>query len=496
VKSASIDISRELGVGFEKFLHSFKRRAMVNAVKAWRDISTTTRLKITGEVQPGLKSKEEAAFILKQMRQCLDHKGGEVSARKKAAELGQTYLTLNESGKRKFMKILAEDFAIDDTKISEAVVMWQKSRSKRELHNSRKKLQAALQPDSLNILRQFTALPNGVKFLVDLRADLMDQQIGSATKDSSTDAPIDGLTELANDLRNLLAAWFDIGLLDMERISWDSPAALLEKLIAYEAVHEIKSWNDLKNRLDSDRRCFAFFHSKMPLEPLIFVEVALVNGIASNVQDLLDESKPVGDAKEADTAIFYSISNAQKGLSGISFGNFLIKRVVERLSESLPNIKTFATLSPMPGFAKWLNQSLKSEEVTLFTAQEIRYFKAYVGNRESVAVLIAEKLSRNWELEPKDFQAEFVKLITRLAAKYLQTKGADGKAIDAVANFHLSNGARIERINWLADSSPKGMKQSYGLMVNYLYKLSDIEDNHEHYTSKGTIAASRTVKAL
>ena len=208
-------------------------------------------------------------------------------------------------------------------------------------------LRRALEPPRLRLLTQFTTIPDGRKFLVDLRGFLL-----KVRRDDKLLAALDA------DLRGLLAAWFDIGFLELQRIDWNSPAVLLEKLVGYEAVHEIRSWRDLKNRLDSDRRCYAFFHPRMPGEPLIFVEVALVKGLAGSVQKLLDEKAPVLDPREADTAIFYSISNCQQGLAGISFGNFLIKRVVEELSGELRSLKTFATLSPIPGFRAWLDEKL------------------------------------------------------------------------------------------------------------------------------------------
>ena len=206
-------------------------------------------------------------------------------------------------------------------------------------------LRAALEPPRITLLRQFNALPEGVKFLVDRRAELIDL--------GQRDPVLHGLEE---DLKRLLANWFDIGFLELKRITWESPAALLEKLMAYEAVHEIRGWTDLKNRLEADRRCFAFFHPRMPDEPLIFVEVALVSGMAGDIHALLDEAAPIGDPHSADTAIFYSISNCQRGLAGISFGDFLIKRVVDALATELPRLKVFATLSPVPGFRAWLEQ--------------------------------------------------------------------------------------------------------------------------------------------
>ena len=272
------------------------------------------------------------------MRACLAGRGGEVSARNRAAKLAETYLELDEAGRKEFLRTLAS-FDSDPDAVATAYAAVQAATDPAERATAKAALRRALEPPRLRLLTQFTTIPDGRKFLVDLRGFLLKMR-----RDDKL------LAALEADLRGLLAAWFDIGFLELQRIDWNSPAALLEKLVGYEAVHEIRSWRDLKNRLDSDRRCYAFFHPRMPGEPLIFVEVALVKGLAGSVQRLLDEKAPVLDPREADTAIFYSISNCQQGLAGISFGNFLIKRVVEELSAEFRNLKTFATLSPIPGF--------------------------------------------------------------------------------------------------------------------------------------------------
>jgi malonyl-CoA decarboxylase len=300
------------------------------------------------------------------------------------------------------------------------------------------------------------------------------------------------LTGLDQDMRALLAGWFDEGFLEVRRITWDSPASLLEKLMVYEAVHEIRGWSDLKNRLEADRRCFAYFHPRMPDEPLIFVEVALVQGMADNVQSLLDETAPVGDPQSADTAIFYSISNCQRGLSGISFGDFLIKRVVDRLNAELPHLTRYATLSPMPGFRAWLEQRSAEEGDDLLTPVERRVIEALPS--APTDHMLTNLLARpDWYEDLAVAQAIKTPML-RLAARYIiNEKTPRGRALDGVAHFHLSNGARLERINWLGDLSPKGLQQSAGLMINYLYQLDDIEENHEAYTGEGRVTASQTV---
>ena len=322
-----------------------------------------------------------------------------------------------------------------------------------------------------------------MKFLVDLRAELID---------FAKDEP--ALAGLEEDLKGLLAAWFDIGFLELRRITWDSPAALLEKLVAYEAVHAIRSWRDLKNRLDSDRRCFAFFHPRMPDEPLIFVEVALVDGLAGNVQRLLDTRAETSDPRAADTAIFYSISNCQQGLAGISFGNFLIKRVAEQLARDLPSIKNFATLSPIPGLRAHIDGRLKNEGDSALTASEIASLMPVTSEARGAAA-VAMLLSRpNWWEVPAVDKA-LKPILTRLAANYLTSVDEKGRALDRVAHFHLGNGAIVERLNWQGDMSANGLKQSYGMMVNYLYELDKVEAQHEAF-SKGQVITARGVGTL
>jgi malonyl-CoA decarboxylase len=329
-------------------------------------------------------------------------------------------------------------------------------------------------------------LPEGVKFLVDLRAELL-----RFMKEDKT------LGGLEADLKALLTAWFDVGFLDLRRITWESPAALLEKLSVYEAVHEVRSWIDLKNRLDSDRRCFAFFHPRMPSEPLIFVEVALVNGMAANVQALLDEKAPLVDPRQADTAIFYSISNAQQGLVGISFGGFLIKRVAEQLAAEFPRLSTLATLSPLPGFRAWLDEQFAEGAPGMLDKGERKTLTTALGRENINKGELKQTLASNdWVKHPKLASSLEAPLMRQAARYLLEAKREDGKALDPVANFHLSNGARVERLNWRADTSKKGLRQSVGLMVNYQYRLDDIEANHEAYEGEGKVLASSAVAGL
>src|SRR5438132_12270640 len=317
-------------------------RTLANLRSAWREIAGSARGVLSGAPRPDLPP-DDAVRLRQQVLSCLDGRGGEVTARARAAQLGRTYLALNESGRQRFLRLLAEEFDTDHAMVDDCCALVAAAADHAARAAAERALRTALLPPRVTLLRQFNALPEGVKFLVDRRAELIAMGNGDP-----------GLRGLADDLRDLLANWFDIGFLELQRITWDAPASLLEKLMAYEAVHEIRGWTDLKNRLEADRRCFAFFHPRMPDEPLIFVEVALVSGIAGNIDTLLDEAAPIGNPQAADTAIFYSISHCQRGLVRISFGDFLIKRVVDALTSELPRLKTFATLSPLPGFRAWL----------------------------------------------------------------------------------------------------------------------------------------------
>jgi len=451
---------------------------------AWRDIAAQARGAISGAPKPEL-SRDDAERLRKQLRDCLDDRGGVVRSRARAADLGRTYLALNGTGRERFLKLLAAEFDIDHQAVAGLGERLVRAKENAERRKIERELRVALEPPRTKLLTHFNALPEGVKFLVDMRAEL----IGLSAHDAL-------LSGLERDLKGLLASWFDVGFLELTRITWDAPAALLEKLIVYEAVHEIRSWTDLKNRLEADRRCFAYFHPRMPEEPLIFVEVALVGGMSDNVQSLLDEAAPVGDPAEADTAIFYSISNCQRGLAGISLGDFLIKRVVDSLAAELPHLKTYATLSPIPGFRAWLDKRIPEEGEGLLTAAERKAMQLLLP-AELATLGLDELLSRpRWHAEEPVAQAVKAPLL-RLAARYLMTeKTPRGRALDPVAHFHLTNGARMERLDWLADLSAKGLQQSAGMMINYLYRQAEIEGNHEAYTGEGQVAASAAIARL
>ncbi len=462
-----------------------RRKTVVSLLRTWQEVRGTAlhAIGMDSPIRPSLP-KPDIKPLKEQMQSCFESPGGEITARAHTAELGRIYLGLNEDGRGKFLRLLAEDFDVDHAQIATIAQKYAKCEEGEGRLKLEMELRQALVSPRSTILRQFTALPDGFKFLVNLRADLM-PLIGKDAK----------LAGLEYDLKSILSSWFDVGLLDLVELTWNSPAAVLEKLIEYEAVHRVNSWDDLKNRLDADRRVFAFFHNKMPTEPLIFVHVALVEGMSDNVQALLDEASPLSDAAKADTAIFYSISNAQKGLAGISFGNFLIKRVVAKLSEEMPHIKTFATLSPIPSMRSWLDPQLTKGDEKLLTSKEATNLRKLSGE-ENAAQGLKKLLDTAWHKDSK--LADALKpTLMRLCAKYLlEAKGKDGvKPLDPVSNFHLFNGARLERLNWLGDTSSKGMKQAAGMMVNYHYKLSHIDENHEEFVTNGKIVAARQVRS-
>jgi malonyl-CoA decarboxylase len=428
--------------------------------------------KLRSLIKPGDRAEtlntKGLEHLRSQLQECADGQGGEVSARSRAARLAETYLGLNDAGRQQFLKLIALEFGPDPDKVAAAHAAYQAAVGTPSQWKAEAALRHAMRSSRIRILTQFNAMPQGVKFLVDLRADLLRYLENDKE-----------LAVLDRELESRLSAWFDVGFLELQRITWNSPAALLEKLIEYEAVHEIRSWTDLKNRLDSDRRLYAFFHPRMPAEPLIFVEVALTDQLAGNVQALLDESAPVFDHRKADTAIFYSISNTQVGLRGVSFGSFLLKRVIDDLKRDFPRLDCFATLSPMPGLASWVRKN-----------------PAVLG--ECGVELPLETLSTAaWADDAKLARSQRDALL-RLGARYLAVakQGSGPLPADPVARFHLGNGARIERLNYLADISAKGFRQSFGLMVNYLYAPDDLEDNLEAFASQGTVAMSATVRRL
>ena len=467
---------------------TFIDKTIANLWRAWDELASSTVKYISGKPRPDLP-QDDLDKVMVEVNNCIKGKSDEASLRARAAEIGKIYLELNQDGRSKFLRALATSFDVDREVVDEKIQDVLTAGENIELRlQAEQKLKMSLQPPWRSLLGRFTTLPDGVKFLVDMRTEML-----ALVKDYPE------ISGLSNDLRSMLSAWFDIGLLELTRIEWSSPAILLEKLIAYESVHAIRSWADLKNRLGPDRRCFGFFHPNMPSEPLIFVQVALVRGISDNIDRLLDESNSSSDQRDADTAIFYSISNAQRGLDGISFGNFLIKMVVEKLSLESANLKTFATLSPIPGFANWLNEQLELSHKDLLKPADRKNLVKYTKQTVDASILkdLIPKLDgigdNNHQQLFKDLEAPLI----RLATEYLcYAKNRRGKAKDPVAHFHLSNGASVFRLNWAADTSTKGKRQSFGIMVNYNYNLKEIQSNSSSYESAQNIATSALIKTI
>jgi malonyl-CoA decarboxylase len=371
---------------------------------------------------------------------------GEASGVAIAADLLRLYETAGKEDRARFFLALAQDFNPDRACLAAA---WERFQA--EGWDTYPGLASAIEAPRQELFRRLNLAPGGTAALVGMRADLLAMR------------GLSGAARVEADLAHLLQSWFNRGFLSMRAINWSSPASLLERVIRYEAVHDIRDWNDLRSRVDpSDRRCYAFFHPAIPDDPLIFVEVALTQSVPGSIQTLLAADRVPLASADATTAVFYSISNCQPGLRGISFGHFLIKQVATDLKREIPTLERFVTLSPIPGFMSWL----RTHDSTL-----------------------AEQLDGKAELH-RD------RLLPYALHYFLEVKNEDGRPIDPVARFHLGNGARLEQLNWMGDSSEKGLRQSAGMMVNYLYDLPAIEELHERYANRGSVATGKPVRHL
>jgi malonyl-CoA decarboxylase len=391
---------------------------------------------------------------------------GEASGVAIAAEILARYRDLDEAGRIEFLKVLAEGYGPDQARLDAAIQAYQANpgpRTSRSVH-------AAAEPRRQELIRRLNLAPGGTAGLVRMREELLRQR-----------ASVPNFEGLDADFAHLFQSWFNRGFLVLRRIDWTTPANILQKIIDYEAVHEIRDWEDLRGRLEpADRRCFAFFHPQLVDEPLIFVEVALTSAIPGSIAEVLsDKRKPIS-TDQANTAVFYSISNCQEGLRGISFGNFLIKQVVDELSRELPTLDTFVTLSPAPGFAQWIVEQRAAPRSSALPQDTL------------------SALSRldepNWWSDETAVEALGEPVLAAAACYLLRAKNREDKPADPVARFHLGNGARLDRLNWPADLSAKGLRQAHGLMVNYLYDLDEIERNHEEFLETGAIAAAPSVR--
>lgn len=373
------------------------------------------------------------------------------------------YQKLDGQQKLKYFKGLAQNMGPDYQEIKNAAVSYLENQDEKTLN----KLSISLNSRRRELFIRMNMAPDGTLALVDLRKDLL----SFLTKHPEL-KPVD------DDLKKLLTEWFNPGFLELRRIDWDTEASILEKIIRYETVHNIENWSDLKQRLVESKRCFAYFHPALEDEPLIFVEVALTKGISKSVQDILHDASD--KSKKWDSAIFYSINNCQLGLRGIPLGNFLIKMAATEIAKDLPNIKRFSSLSPVPGFSQWLIDVLNSES------------KKPDKETESLKML----LNPDWTKQEEHFR-KLKKPLKKACARYLvEEKNSSGQPLNSVARFHFGNGAELYRINWMGNISPYGLERSFGLMVNYLYDLKHLEENHENYVRKGELAISKGIRGL
>jgi malonyl-CoA decarboxylase len=434
-------------------------RMLDSILEAGRDILERSR----ADKRPHSGSPEDLG---EQCRELLNHRG-EASGIFLASEILAAYEVLPLEGRLLFFGLLSKDFSADPDAVIQAAESYRSEPSFERLTRVVKAAEAPRQ----KLFRRLNMAPGGTSRLVKMRGHLLE------VLDERPE-----LQPLDSDLRHLLIAWFNRGFLVLDRIDWSSSANVLEKIIEYEAVHEINGWDDLRGRLDEDRRCFAFFHPAMPDDPLMFVEVALTNSGVTAIRQLIASDREAEDPRQATTATFYSISNCHRGLQGISFGNFLIKQVTEELRNDPGTIEHFETLSPVSGFRPWLESTALIEETPESLMEDLNLGRSF--------------LQGGHDLLEADSSEQVRDVFLRLCAHYLLNEKRDGKPLDSVARFQLGNGASLDRINWAADNSPTGMDRSAGIMVNYVYRLDEIEKNHEAYFAEGEIAASSTIQKL
>ena len=388
---------------------------------------------------------------------------GEASGTALASQILDSYLALNDDERLGTLLLLDTAFAPDADTLSAAA----RSYADNPDDQTYRALANAIEAPRQELFRRLNMAPGGTTAIVGMR-----QLVLARLREHPELKPFE------HDLKHLLVSWFNRGFLQFEQIDWRTPAVILEKLIAYEAVHEIQGWDDLRRRLADDRRCFGFFHPALPDEPLIFVEVALTHGLAGEIHTLIDTAPDEQKKQQPDTAIFYSISNCQTGLAGISFGNFLIKQVADAVKKEFSGITQFATLSPIPGFRKWLDDVLVRDTPDWLSEDDI------------------DLLNRSDWRDNELIRQQLKPALMNLCARYLIEEKRNGRPLDPVARFHLGNGASVERLNWAADLSDKGIEQSTGMMVNYLYDSEQIVRNHEAYVRDGIVAASSAVTKL
>lgn len=442
--------------------------------------SMRERLASSSHLKSEAMSPRMLRRVLEDLRTTIDPRISEVEGGRRAQVIVERYARATLARRRDMWLLMSEMFMADPDKVKAAQSKFAAAVGTPDEAAAEVQYRRATVSPRRRLLQRFSVLPQGIRFLVDLRAEMQ-----PALKQDKR------LQALDVEMEYMFSTWFDVGFLELQRISWDSPASLVEKLIKYEAVHDIRSWDDVKNRLDSDRRCYGFFHPRLPGEPLIFVEVALIEDMADSITPLLDEKAAASDLDKATWAIFYSISNTQLGLKGVSFGDSLIKRVVETLSKEFPRLRHFSTLSPIPGLRRWLEQNAQ-RLLEMTPEKERAELGRAVGFEPPGTSHMLQAMDRVATL---DARSPLRRWLLHCAAHYLSNELIEGKPLDPVARFHLGNGARVERLNWMGDPSDKGLKQSYGLMVNYLYDLKRL-DRHRAQLADGRIAVASAVEEL
>ena len=437
VEQHSSDEQRLSGAGLSGLLSS--------VISAGRDILARRR-------QNALEAP--SSDLLAKSKQLIHHRG-EASGLALACEVVADYQALDSANRHLFFEALADDFSADSDAVLAAAERYKLDPSESNLAN----LSRAAEAPRIKLFRRMNMAPEATPVLVKMRAAMI-QELGDLPQ----------LKAVETDLKHQFISWFNRGFLELRVIDWNTPASILERIIQYESVHAIQGWNDLRARLSGNRMCFAFFHPAMPDDPLVFVEVALTEGIPDAIGPLIDQTKDDYAEGTPDTVVFYSISNCHPGLAGVSFGNFLIKQVVEEVGKRYSKMKRYVTLSPIPGFCRWL--ATQESGIDL----------------EEMRSMARTDTAKTADARRHDLLA--------LCAQYLVKERRNDLALDPVARFHLGNGASLHAIHWAADLSDKGLEQSAGLMVNYLYDLGSIEENHDSYFDQGEVATSRDVGRL
>ena len=428
----------------------------------WKDVISS--LAAAGQGFLGRRARGRADDDIRELCRSLLRTKGEASVITLARQTLDAFARLDADGRDGFFEFLRDDLGAEPKSLDTALERYRASPGP----ETAAALGAAAEPRRHELLHLMNTAPDGTSDILAMRAALLD-----ALPRRPEFKMVD------DDFVRMFRSWFNRGFLELHRIDWGTPALVLEKITEYEAVHQILDWDDLRRRLQADRRCFGFFHPSLPDEPLIFVEVALCNGLAGSITDLLFGA--VKPDITADTAIFYSISNCQRGLTGISFGNFLIKQVVRELAAENPKLRKFATLSPVPGFRKWLVRAVREGRLP-----------AAPDGRE---VELDGIETPDWPADQAP-GAHLRDRLSRLCAHYLLREKRGIHPLDPVARFHLRNGARLERINWMGDPSPTGLTQSAGMMVNYVYDEANVVTNHEAFVNEGRIVHSRGIASL